>query len=178
MKIKLLQLDTELPVPTHARAGDAGLDMYASSKGLIRSGERQLVPLGVKIELPPGKAAWLVPRSGHAKLGVTITNSPGLIDSGYRGELMCWVENRGPNLFAWSKGDRICQMVVTDYTTVEFEIVTELSTTDRGEGGFGSTGTAVAIEMQSDVRDLVSAVDEAVAAIDEISTTSKKSKKR
>jgi dUTP pyrophosphatase len=151
MKIKLKQFDSQLPVPTHAREGDAGLDMYASTKGLLPAGQRQLVSLGVGIELPEGKAAWLVPRSGHARLGVTITNSPGLIDSSYRGEIMCWVENRGTNTFAWSKGDRICQLVVTDYTPVEFEVVEELSSTARGAGGFGSTGTTAAIEPIEDV---------------------------
>lgn len=142
MKIKLKQIDTSLPIPTHARDGDAGVDLYAADKGLLRAGHRELVSLGVAIELPPGKAAWLVPRSGHAARGVTITNSPGLIDSGYRGTVKCWIENRGANVFAWSKGDRICQMVITDYTPIEFEVVPELSESDRGEAGFGSTGVA------------------------------------
>jgi dUTP pyrophosphatase len=167
MKIKIKQIDSTLPIPAHARPGDAGVDLHAAERGLLRAGERALVRLGVALELPPGKVAWLVPRSGHARQGVTVTNSPGIIDSGYRGEVMCWLENRGSNLFGWSKGDRICQLVVTDFTPVEFEVSTELADSERGEGGFGSTGTkpSVTFEIEADARELVEAINTAAAAV-------------
>lgn len=142
MRVLLKHLDTDLPVPKPAHAGDGGVDLYAAAPVALDPGERAVVPTGVAVAIPRGHAGLVVPRSGlAARQGVGIVNSPGLVDSGYRGEIRVILVNHGSEAVTVSRGDRIAQLVVLAVASVEFEIVDELSETDRGEGGFGSTGS-------------------------------------
>lgn len=128
-------------VPTYARVGDAGADLYANEDAIILSGNRALVKTGISIELPEGYVALVHPRSGLAlKHGITVLNTPGTIDSGYRGEIGVILFNSSWSTFHVTKGDRIAQLVIQKFETAEFEIVDVLNETERGEGGFGSSG--------------------------------------
>jgi len=141
MKIPLLKLDLNLPTPAHAHPGDGGVDLYARADTLLEPGGREMVPTGVAVAIPEGFAGLVTPRSGLAvKHGVGIVNSPGLVDSGYRGELTILLVNHGDSPFKILRGDRIGQLVVVPVADQEFEIVDELPDSVRGEGGFGSTG--------------------------------------
>lgn len=144
MEIKVLKLDPDLPLPTPARPGDAGIDLYAAEDVSISpGGGRQLVPTGLAIEIPPNYAGFVLPRSGLAlRHGVTCANSPGLIDSGYRGELKVALLNTDPKeTFEALRGTRIAQLVIQPIATPVLIEVTELSVTERGEQGFGSSGS-------------------------------------
>lgn len=139
VQIKLL---TNGVAPTYAREGDAGADLR-SAESLVYLGPRQrkLIKTGVSIALPDGYVALIHPRSGLAlKHGVTVLNTPGTIDSGYRGEIAVLLYNAGDDVFMVERGDRIAQMVIQKFETAEFEVVDALTDTDRGDGGFGSTG--------------------------------------
>lgn len=139
----MVRLDPELPVPTYARAGDAGADLYARSEAVIPpGGGRALVPTGVRIAIPEGYAGFVQPRSGLAlRHGVTLANSPGLIDSGYRDELAVILINTDPNQpFEVHRGDRIAQLVIQRVESASFVEVDELTSSHRGLGGFGHTG--------------------------------------
>ena len=128
-------------VPLYARDGDAGADLFASEYAMIHTGERALVRTGIKIAIPYGYVGLVHPRSGLAlKHGITVLNAPGTIDSGYRGEVGVILYNSGPDIFIVNPGDRIAQLVIQKVSTVEFEVVDVLTESDRGEGGFGSTG--------------------------------------
>jgi len=132
--------DSEL-VPGYAKAGDAGADLRASEAGRIGPGERLLVPTGVKIALPDGFVGLVHPRSGLAvKQGITVLNTPGTIDSGYRGELKVVLLNTSNDEFVFERGERIAQLVIQKYEKAEFVEVSSLPETERGEGGFGSSG--------------------------------------
>ncbi len=136
-------LDTDLPTPTYAHAGDAGLDLYARIDTEIPSaGGRVLVPTGVAIALPQGCAGFVLPRSGLAlKFGITVANAPGLIDGGYRDELKVILLNTDPNSpYQVHRGDRIAQLVIQKVETVNLNFVSTLGDSDRGIGGFGSSG--------------------------------------
>jgi dUTP pyrophosphatase len=138
------QLDPELPLPTYAKDGDAGVDLRASEGVTISAGGgRQLVPSGIAVALPRGYAGFVQPRSGLAlKHGVTCLNTPGLIDSDYRGEIKVLLINTDPDSdFVIERGDRIAQLVIQAVEHVNFVAVGELEETDRGAGGFGHTGT-------------------------------------
>lgn len=129
--------------PTKAHEWDAGYDLVAELKGsmLIHPGQSRPVPLGTSIALKPGLAGFIQPRSGlAAKKQVTILNSPGLIDPGYTGELQALVINHGKVPFTVNDGDRIAQLVIVPTVDVEFVEVEQLDETERGDGGFGSTG--------------------------------------
>ena len=135
----------DLPIPAYATGGAAGLDLraaLAADQGLeIRPGGRAMIPCGFAIALPAGYEAQIRPRSGlAARFGVTVLNSPGTIDSDYRGEIQVILVNLGDEPFAVARGDRIAQMVVAPVATVQFQLETELDGTQRGAGGFGSTG--------------------------------------
>jgi len=133
MKIPVTRQDSTYSIPTRARSGDAGVDLAASVAVEIAPGERVLVPTGIAVAIPEGFAGFVLPRSGLAvNHGVTVINAPGLIDSGYRGELKVGLVNHGDTRFEISVGDRIAQLV----------IMAVASTTSRGSGGFGSTGMA------------------------------------
>jgi dUTP pyrophosphatase len=140
LKIKLL--DNSLPLPKYAHEGDAGLDLRSRIDCTIKPFTRALIPTGIKIEIPFGYAGFIQPRSGLAiNKGIGILNSPGLIDSGFRGEINVILINLDDNnLFEIKKGDKICQLVIQKVENVVISIVDELNESDRGSGGFGSTG--------------------------------------
>ena len=139
VNIKLL--DKSLPLPRYSHKGDAGLDLYSSIDCILKPFERKLIPTGIKIAIPEGYAGFVQPRSGLAiKNGISIVNSPGLIDSGYRGEVCVVLINLDKEKdFHINKGDRICQMVVKKIEIVDILKVDKLSKTDRNSNGFGST---------------------------------------
>ena len=142
MRIPLKRLDTDLPAPIQAHAGDAGADLRAAETFTLRPGERATVPTGIAVAIPDGHAGLVVPRSGLAsRHGVGVVNAPGLIDSGYRGEIGVILVNHGEEDFEVARGDRIAQLVVVPVIAAAFQEVDELPKSDRGEGGFGSTGT-------------------------------------
>jgi len=142
--VPLVQLDLDLPLPAYARPGDAGIDLLAREDVVIaHGGGRALVPTGVAIAIPVGHAGFVQPRSGLAlHHGITCLNTPGLIDSGYRGELKVLLVNTDPEVdHEIHRGERIAQLVVQRVEHVVFEVVAELPPDSaRGEGGFGHTG--------------------------------------
>lgn len=139
LRIKRLRPDVELP--SYAHPGDAGLDLRSADEVTIQPGERAMVGTGFAMALPEGYAAFVQPRSGlAARHGISIVNTPGLIDCHYRGEVKVILINLGKEAFRVKKGDRIAQMVVQRVERVAVTEVEELDETVRGEGGFGSTG--------------------------------------
>ena len=141
MQISVQRLDRELPMPTHSHEGDAGVDLYTSIDFKLRSGERRLVPAGIAVAVPQGYVGLVCPRSGMAvKHGITVVNGPGVVDSGYRGELKVALINQGAEPVSFERGDRIAQLLVVPVAVQELTEVAELPTSDRGDGGFGSTG--------------------------------------
>lgn len=143
--IPLRRLDPDLAVPAYATEGDAGADLVAAEAITLEpGGGRALVSTGAAIAIPAGYAGFVQPRSGLAlRHGVTCLNTPGLIDSGYRGELKVLLVNTDPSTaFEIARGDRIAQLVIQRVEHANFVEVDELPETDRGEGGFGSTGVA------------------------------------
>jgi len=132
----------ELRIPVYAHPGDAGADLHSAVALTLGPGERALVPTGVSIALPDGFAAFVVPRSGlAAKHGITIVNSPGTVDAGYRGEIkVCLLNTDRSEPFEIAEGDRIAQLIIMPVTRAQFVEVERLPGSDRGEGGFGSTG--------------------------------------
>lgn len=130
-----------LPLPSRATAGAAGMDVIAAADAELPAGGRALVPTGLKIAVPHGYELQLRPRSGLAlKHGVTLPNTPATIDADYRGELQVILMNLGSEPFAVKRGDRIAQMLVQKVEATAFVEVDELPASDRGAGGFGSTG--------------------------------------
>jgi len=143
LDLPVLRLDPDLPLPAYARAGDAGVDLLARENvTLAPAGGRALVATGIAIALPEGYAGFVQPRSGLAfKHGVTCLNTPGLIDSGYRGELKVCLVNHDPvEAFEVTRGERIAQLVVQAVENVNFVEVDELDDSERGDKGFGSSG--------------------------------------
>jgi dUTP pyrophosphatase len=142
MRIAVKRLDPELPLPRYARASDAGLDLHAAARVVIEPGARALVGTGFAIAIPPGFAGLVLPRSGLAlRHGVTVLNAPGLIDSGYRGEVKVLLVNHDPSaVVTVERGERVAQLVVQAVERVELVEVEDLAATERGAGGFGSTG--------------------------------------
>jgi dUTP pyrophosphatase len=146
LRVALHQLDDDLAVPSYAKPGDAGADLMARSDAVLtRGGGRALVPTGVAVAIPEGYAGLVLPRSGLAlRHGVTCLNTPGLIDSGYRGEVQVILINHDPSHdYAVTRGDRIAQLVIVAVDEVAFELVDQdgLGEAERGTGGFGHTGT-------------------------------------
>ena len=142
MKVRVRRLDPGLPLPSYARRGDAGLDLLAAEATVLKPGERAAVPTGLALEIPPGYAGFVHARSGRAlREGLALVNAPGLIDSGYRGEIKVIVVNLDPNdAIHVDRGDKIAQLVVQPVVEAELEEVDDLETSERGGGGFGSTG--------------------------------------
>lgn len=136
------QIDGNAIIPQKGRHGDAGYDLCSTEKIVLRPFERALIPTGLHIELPEGYAALVLPRSGLAiKNGLSLVNSPGLIDSNYRGEIKAIAINLDPKEpIEIEIGDRIAQLVIQKVEDVAFEAAVELSVTNRGEQGFGSSG--------------------------------------
>lgn len=141
LKLLLKRLSDAATIPSYAHPGDAGLDLSAAVSVSIEPGETKLVGTGISIELPPNTEAQVRPRSGLAlKHGITVLNTPGTIDHGYRGEVGVILINHGRTRFDVHPGMKIAQMVIASCLTVTVEERTELSGTARGRGGFGSTG--------------------------------------
>ena len=136
------RLDPDLPLPGYAHPGDAGADLVAAEDVELAPGERAMVPTGVAIALPDGYVGLVHPRSGlAARLGVTVLNAPGTVDSGYRGEILVNLINHDrANVAKISRGDRIAQLVVQRVERARFAVVDELAESSRGAGGHGSTG--------------------------------------
>lgn len=142
MNLLIQRLDPQIPLPSHAHPGDAGLDLHSTIDVTIAPGRRSLVPTGIAIALPAGFAAFVHPRSGLAvNSGVGVVNSPGTIDAGYRGEIQVILINLDPEQpVTFSRGDRIAQLVVQQLPAVELIEVDRLPGSARDTGGFGSTG--------------------------------------
>jgi len=142
MNLRIARLDERARVPTRAHDGDAGLDLYALEDAVLAPGERASVPTGIAVEIPPGQAGLVLPRSGlAARHGISVVNAPGLIDSGYRGEVRVLLLNTdGEQSFELSSGDRIAQLVLVRVELPTLVEVDSLTDSDRGVGGFGSSG--------------------------------------
>ncbi len=142
IKLRIKLLDKTLKMPRYAHRGDAGIDLCSRIDCTLEPLQRMLVPTGIKVAIPDGYAGFIQPKSGLAiKRGIGLINSPGLIDSGYRGEVCAILINLDrDNSFEIKKGDKICQMVIQRIEEVEIQEVEELDLTSRGIGGFGSTG--------------------------------------
>lgn len=142
MRLAFKRLDPAVDLPSYAQDGDAGLDLRANTEVSVKPGERALVPTGLAVAIPPGHAGLVLPRSGLAsRRGLTLANAPGLIDAGYRGEIIVAVVNLDRDeAVDIRRGDRIAQLVVVPFAPVEPMEVSELPGSARGGGGFGSTG--------------------------------------
>ncbi len=133
--------EDECLIPSYETEGASGADLKSKENGTVNIGERKLIKTGVFIELPLGYEAQVRPRSGLAlKYGISLLNSPGTIDSDYRGEIGVIVINHGDKPFEYKKGDRIAQIVISKYSRAEFKTTSSLTQTARGTGGFGHTG--------------------------------------
>jgi len=140
-KLKILQLNELAIIPEYAHANDSGLDLFSIDELELSPGESKLIHTGISIELPPGTEAQIRPRSGLAlKYQITVLNTPGTIDEGYRGEIGVILINHGKDYFQVTKGMKIAQMVITTVIRVEIAEVKMLSASARGDNGFGSTG--------------------------------------
>tara|TARA_B100001094_G_C17979897_1_gene694672 strand:- start:192 stop:659 length:468 start_codon:yes stop_codon:yes gene_type:complete len=142
--IKTLEHGKGLPIPAYQTGGSAGMDLYAAiEKNItIHTSEYTLIPTGISLAIPHGYEAQIRPRSGlAAKFALTVLNSPGTIDSDYRGEIKIIIINHGKNTYEIKRGERIAQAIFAPVTRVKVNIVSELSNTRRGAKGFGSTGT-------------------------------------
>ena len=138
---RLLALDSDLPRPSYAHKGDAGLDLRSRIDAIVPAGGHVLVPTGLAAAIPVGYAGFIHPRSGlAAKHGITVLNAPGTIDAGYRGEIGVILRNTSNEAFQVHRADRIAQLVFQQVVTPDLEWVTSLDDTTRGEGGFGSSG--------------------------------------
>jgi dUTP pyrophosphatase len=142
IEIQIKLLDEDLPMPRYQHEGDAGLDLPSRVDYVLEPGERAMIPTGIAVAIPRGYAGFVLPRSGLAsRHGIALVNSPGLVDSGYRGEMAIIMINTDKReAFHIKRGDRIAQLViqkVVEATTIQ---VSELDATSRGSGGFGSTG--------------------------------------
>lgn len=142
MELRIAKLKDEACVPTRAHEGDAGVDLYACEAAHLGPGERWSVGTGVAVEIPEGHAGLVLPRSGIARdHGIALVNSPGLIDTGYRGEVRVLLLNTDPaEVFRVAPGDRIAQLVLVPVGLAEPVEVESLSDSSRGDGGFGSSG--------------------------------------
>ena len=141
LKVKLKPLSEGMPPPRYETTGSSGMDLSSSVDTVIGPGEYQLIPTGFSMEIPRGYEAQVRPRSGLAlRHGVGLLNSPGTIDSDYRGEVGVVLFNFGKEPFRVKRGDRIAQLVFTRAVEAEIELVAQLTSTKRGEGGFGHTG--------------------------------------
>ncbi|MBR9691186.1 dUTP diphosphatase [Candidatus Woesearchaeota archaeon] len=141
MKI-LMQKVEDVKLPSYAHPGDAGMDLFSAESLVLKPGERKVVSTGIKMAIPEGYESQIRPKSGlAAKHGISIVNTPGTIDAGYRGVVGVILINHGNEDFAVEKDMKIAQMVINKIENADIEEVNELDGTSRGEGGFGSTGT-------------------------------------
>ena len=142
LEILVTKLHPSAIIPTYAKPGDAGADLYAIEEKTLKPGERALLKTGIAIALPEGYVGLVHPRSGLAlKNGISVVNSPGTIDSGYRGEIGVVLINHDLNeSFSVKVGDRIAQLVIQKFETAIFKTVSQLPPSERASGGYGSTG--------------------------------------
>ncbi len=141
VKVKRLPHGEGLPLPAYATAGAAGMDVVSAEDVTLAPGARHAVATGLALAIPPGYEIQVRPRSGLAlKHGISVPNTPGTIDSDYRGELKVILINLGSEPFAITRGDRVAQLVLAPVVQAAWDVVAELNATIRGEGGFGSTG--------------------------------------
>ena len=141
MLVKIKKLRENAKLPEYAHPGDAGMDLFSAQELLINPGESALVATGIAIELPRGTEAQVRPRSGLAlKHQITVLNTPGTIDEGYRGEIGVILINHGRQVFKVEEGMKIAQMVINEVIKPRLVVCSDLSTSERGQGGFGSTG--------------------------------------
>lgn len=135
----LQRLDFDLPVPAYAHPGDAGMDLYAAEPATVTR-ETVLIPTGVAVAVPDGHVGLVCPRSGLSKHGVTVANAPGIVDAGYRGEVMVRLTTTSATPYRVYRGDRIAQLLIIPVSRPVVTVVDRLDGTERGTGGFGSTG--------------------------------------
>lgn len=141
-QVTFKRLTTEVHKPMRAHVGDAAVDLQTRSAVAIEPGERATVATGLAVAIPNGYAGLVLARSGHARRsGVGVVNGPGLIDSGYRGEISVLLINHGDVTVKFEVGDRIAQLAIVEVPTVEWVEADDLEASERGEGGFGSSGT-------------------------------------
>ncbi len=141
-RVKIIN-NSDLPLPQYQTELSAGMDIpaYIESSVTLQPGDRTLIPTGLFLEIPPGYEMQIRPRSGLAlKHGVTVLNSPGTVDADYRGEIKVLLINHGQEPFIISKGDRIAQMILAKHEIISWEATSQLNTTERGDGGYGSSG--------------------------------------
>ncbi len=137
-----MQKVEDVQIPSYAHPGDAGMDLYSAESLVLKPGERKVVSTGIKMAIPEGYEAQIRPKSGlAAKHGISVVNTPGTIDAGYRGIVGVILINHGSEDFAVEKNMKIAQMIINKVEIADIEEVEELDNTSRGEGGFGSTGT-------------------------------------
>lgn len=139
-KLRVCMTEDAGYVPEYAHEGDAGLDLRAVERYVIRPGHSAMVRTGLRVEIPSGCVGLEFPRSGLGSKGITMRNAVGVIDSGYRGEVLCPLWNTTDEDFIVERGDRVCQIVVMPYCPCKLVEVDELSETERGTDGYGSTG--------------------------------------
>ena len=140
MKVKIKKLHHNAVLPTYAKSGDAGMDLYAASFSIDQN-NNYVFGTGLAIEIPEGYVGLVFPRSSISKTAHSLRNAVGVIDSGYRGEIMMKYDINTHNSPVYEIGDRIAQIIILPYPQIEFEEVWELTKTQRGKGGFGSSGT-------------------------------------
>lgn len=185
LNIVRIEKDTTFPMPSVPNAGDAGIDLIATSGGILNPGDNYLVGCGFAIEIPAGYVGMVCPRSGlSAKYHIAVGNAPGIIDSSYRGEVKIILEHRGhrsTNAFQWRRGDRLAQLVIVPFVAVaSLTEVSELSSSERGADGFGSTGMATvasSVNIVSVTHDLEADVEELLVEAAAAKTRGKKSSK-
>lgn len=149
VRVQVRRLDPDVPLPAYARAGDAGCDLVTTVDAELLPGERALLPTGVALALPPGYAGFVHPRSGLAvRSGIGIVNAPGTIDAGYRGEISVVLVNHGNEPVRLARLDRVAQLVVQRVEQVAWDEVVELPDSERGAGGYGSTGFGLAVTQR------------------------------
>ena len=142
VEIHLINIDSDLDSPVQATPGSSGFDLRARESVIIAAGEIVAVPTGLRMGIPRGYEGQVRPRSGLSLKGITVANAPGTIDSDYRGEVKVILINLGREPFHLEKGDRMAQLVIQKVESVTWRLVDELESTERGAGGFGSTGTS------------------------------------
>jgi len=140
MKLRVKKIHSDAKMPGYAHEGDSGMDLYSTEEVVLEPGERKTVKTGLQIAIPKGFEAQIRPKSGlAAKFGISVLNTPGTIDSGYRGEVMVIMVNLGQEAYKVEKGKKIAQMVMAKVEEAEIEEAAELDETERNKGGFGST---------------------------------------
>ena len=141
LEVSFVRLDPRGLLPERAHSGDAGLDLATIERVDLAPGARAVARTGLSVAIPAGHAGWVVPRSGHARrAGISIVNTPGLIDSGFRGEIEVMLVNHGTEPVSFDPGDRVAQLVVVQLPVVRVVEVEELEASERGAAGFGSSG--------------------------------------